>query len=182
MIKLLRENRRFVIGVFLLFVFRASFADHYLVPSGSMEPTLLPGDRVVVDKRAYGLRIPLTEVKLTDGKAVARGDIVVFDEPETGTRLIKRVVAIGGDVVEVRAGHVFIDGRLQPADPANLQFGGGPDVPPILVPAGQVLALGDSRGNSRDGRWFGFVPVSALYAKALRVYYRSEQGLVWLPL
>ena len=111
-----------------------------------------------------------------------RSDIVVFDEPETGTRLIKRVVAIGGDVVEVRAGHVFIDGRLQPADPANLQFGGGPDVPPILVPAGQVLALGDSRGNSRDGRWFGFVPVSALYAKALRVYYRSEQGLVWLPL
>jgi len=75
MIKLLRENRRFVIGVFLLFVFRASFADHYLVPSGSMEPTLLPGDRVVVDKRAYGLRIPLTEVKLTDGKAVARGAI-----------------------------------------------------------------------------------------------------------
>ena len=184
MLKLLRTNQRFLLGLFFLFVLRTSFADHYLVPSGSMEPTLLPGDRVLVDKRAYGLRIPLTEIKLIDGNAVARGDIVVFDAPDSGTRLIKRVVALGGDLVEVRDGHVFIDGRLQPTatDPANLQFGGGPDVAPTLVPSGHVLVLGDARGNSRDGRWFGFVPASSLYAKALRVYYRSERGPVWLPL
>lgn len=182
MTRWLRSNKRFLFGLFCLFVFRGSLADHYLVPSGSMEPTLLPGDRVVVDKRAYGVNLPFTETRLIDGKAVARGDIVVFDAPDSGTRLIKRVVAVGGDTVEVRGGHVFINGRTESPDHANLQYGGGPDVPPVLVPAGHVLTLGDSRGNSRDGRWFGFVPVSALYAKALRVYYRSDDGLVWLPL
>jgi signal peptidase I len=183
MVKWLRENKRYVLGMFLLVVFRASFADHYLVPSGSMEPTLVPGDRVVVDKRAYGLRLPLTQIKLLEGAPVARGDIVVFDAPDTGIRLIKRVVATGGDRVAVRDGHVFVNGRsLDSAARLNLRFGGGPDVAPVRVPDGHVFVLGDARGNSRDSRWFGFVPASSLYARALRVYYRSEQGPVWLPL
>jgi signal peptidase I len=181
MIKWVRSNKRFLFGLFCLFVFRGSLADHYLVPSASMAPTLLPGDRVVVDKRAYGLNVPFTEIRLIAGHEVARGDIVIFDAPDSGTRLIKRVVAVGGDLVEVRGGRVFIDGREQP-DHANLAYGGGPEVPATRVPAAHVLVLGDSRGNSRDGRWFGFVPVASLYAKALRVYYRSDEGPVWLPL
>jgi signal peptidase I len=75
-----------------------------------MEQTLQPGDRVVVDKRAYGLRIPFTLVKVVPGEPPARGDVIVFDAPDDGTRLIKRIVAVGGDLLEVRDGHVFING------------------------------------------------------------------------
>lgn len=179
----LRENRSFLVFMFAMLMARASFADHYVVPTGSMEQTLMPGDRVVVDKRAYGLRIPFTLVKVLPGEPPARGDVIVFDEQQSGTRLIKRVVAVGGDVLEVRDGHVFINGR--PGDDKailNLQMGGGPDVPPIRVPAGNVFAMGDFRGNSRDSRYFGFVAVDQIYAKASRVYYRSGEGFVWKPL
>ncbi|HST00197.1 MAG TPA: signal peptidase I [Usitatibacter sp.] len=181
--KWLRENRSFIFLMFIMLAARSSFADHYVVPSGSMEQTLQPGDRVVVDKRAYGLRIPFTLVKVVPGEPPARGDVIVFDAPDDGTRLIKRIVAVGGDILEVRNGHVFING--QPGDAKavlNLQMGGGPDVPPIRVPAGEVFAMGDLRGNSRDSRYFGFVREDMIYAKAARVYYRSGEGFTWKPL
>ena len=180
---LLRRNLGFVLFMLGLLVTRASLADHYVVPTGSMEPTLMPGDRVVVDKRAYGLRIPFTLVGLTAGDAPARGDVVVFDAPDEGTRLIKRVVAVGGDLLEVRNGHAFVNGV--PGDERaalELRRGGGPDVAPVRVPAGQVFVMGDFRGNSRDSRYFGFVPRERLYARASGVYYRSGEGLTWRPL
>jgi signal peptidase I len=187
-----REIARTAGALMLLLVARSSFADHYVVPSGSMEGTLMPGDRVLVDKRAYGLRVPFTLTKLVDGDRPARGDIVVFDSREDGTRLIKRVVAVGGDVLEVRRGHVFIDGRALGAGEhesfgartaeLELDHGGGPDLAPVVVPPGQVFVLGDHRGNSRDSRFFGFVPTSDIYARASRVYYRSNDGFVWKSL
>jgi len=181
--KWLRENRTFVLFMFALLAARSSFADHYVVPSGSMEQALMPGDRVVVDKHAYGLRIPFTLVKVLPGEPPARGDVIVFDAPDSGTRLIKRVVAVGGDVLQVHDGHVYINGK--PGDDKavlNLQLGGGPDVPAIRIPAGDVFVMGDFRGNSRDSRFFGFVREDQIYAKAARVYYRSGEGFVWKPL
>lgn len=181
--KWLRENRSFLLFMFALLVARSSFADHYVVPSGSMERTLYPGDRVVVDKHAYGLRIPFTLIKVLPGDEPARGDVIIFDAPDSGTRLIKRVVAIGGDRLEVRNGHVFVNGRAGDAKAVlNLQLGGGPDVPAIRVPAGSVFVMGDFRGNSHDSRYFGFVRDDEIYAKAARVYYRSGEGFVWKPL
>src|SRR5262249_18311153 len=76
---------------------RSSLADPYYVPSGSMENSLIPGDRVFVDKTAYGFRIPLTKIDLFGARTPERGEIAVFDSPRDGTRLIKRIVAIGGD-------------------------------------------------------------------------------------
>src|SRR5688572_31937720 len=108
--KWLREYLSFALMVLGLFAARSSLADHYLVPSGSMDRALLPGDRVMVDKQAYGLRVPFTLAKLGEGAAPARGDVVVFDSPADGTRLIKRVVAVGGDVLEVRGGRVLVNG------------------------------------------------------------------------
>lgn len=181
--KWMREYLSFALMVVGLFAARSSLADHYFVPSGSMERALLPGDRVVVDKQAYGLRLPFTLVKLGHGAAPARGDVVVFDSPADGTRLIKRIVAVGGDTVEIRNGRALINGRAEDrAAQVDLRFGGGPDIPPTRIPAGQVLALGDSRGNSHDSRFFGLVPEREIYAKAVRVYYRSNAGFVWLPL
>jgi signal peptidase I len=181
--KRIREYLPFALFVLCLFAARSSLADHYLVPSGSMERALYPGDRIVVDKRAYGLRAPFTLLKLQQGDSAARGDVVVFDSPVDGTRLIKRVVALGGDLVEVRGGRVRIHGRPDEENSTlSLASGGGPDFGPARVPPGEVLVLGDARGNSNDGRFFGFVPQDALYAKAMGVYYRSGEGFVWMPL
>jgi signal peptidase I len=173
---------------------RSSLADHYIVPSGSMQPTLVPGDRVVVDKRAYGLRVPFTLEKLGEGAAPRRGDVVIVDSPRDGERLIKRVVATAGDEVAVRAGHVYIDGVALgvPGDPLerfetrvvplDLSRGGGPDFGPVRVPAGRLLVMGDNRGNSLDGREFGFVDENAVYARAERVFWRDGEGFTWREL
>jgi signal peptidase I len=191
----MRANLPMLAGMLLLLIARSSLADHYHVPSGSMEQTLLPGDRVFVDKRAYGVRFPFTDVKIVEGRAPARGEIVVFDSPQDGKRLIKRVVAVAGDSVTLRSGHLCLNGiPASSSFPAaverfgerearlNLRFGGGPDVGPIHVPDGHVFVLGDSRGNSHDSRWFGFIREDSVYAQAQRVYYRSDEGFVWLPL
>jgi len=173
---------------------RSAIADHYHVPSGSMEPTLISGDRVVVDKLAYGLRVPFTQIRIVDGDRVDRGEVVIFDSPRDGKRLIKRIVAIGGDTVEIRGGHLLINGEPTAVGVdwgvekigdrtvrLNLAHGGGPDYA-ATVPAGKLLAVGDHRGNSLDGRFFGLVDERAVYGKAKAVYYRSGEGLVWKAL
>ena len=162
----------------LLGAFRASFANHYVVPSGSMEPTLEPGDRVLVDMRAHGWRIPMTTLHLTHGQPVQRGEVVIFDSPRDGTRLIKRVVAVGGDTVEVRDGHLRINGQWL-SETLNLDDGGGPDVASVRIPQGQLLMMGDHRGNSFDGRYFGLVPEDKVYGRATAVFWRSGQAFVW---
>ena len=178
--------------VVLMLAFRSSFADHYHVPSGSMEYTLMPGDRVVVDKTAYGIRIPFTTIDLFGAATPARGDVVVFDSPSNGDRLIKRIVAVGGDVVALNDGRLAVNG--EPLGDAvsedygeqtallNLDDGGGPDIDSVAVPDGMVLALGDHRGNSQDGRFFGPIPEEEIVGRALGIYYRRGEGFVWRKL
>lgn len=171
---------------------RTTLANHYTVPSGSMQPTLQPGDRVAVNMLAYGLRVPFTDIELIDRGEPRAGDIVVFKSPKDGTRLIKRVVAVGGDTVSLVDGHLSIDGVPLARDAAgevegfaahvahlDLRDGGGPDIAPFTVPAGMALVLGDHRGNSLDGRFFGLVPMASLYGRAEAVFYRSGEGLGW---
>ncbi len=185
----------FAMMVALLTVARSSFANHYQVPSGSMEPTLMPGDRVAVNMMAYGVRVPFTDIELIDRGEPQRGDVVVFKSPVDGTRLIKRVVAVGGDTVAVIDGRLWIDGRpLHDVDASdiehfgardvqlNLRDGGGPDLSTVTLPAGMALVLGDHRGDSADGRFFGLVPMKSLYARASSVYYRSGEGFGWTAL
>lgn len=185
------EALRIGFALLLLMGFRSAFANHYLVPTGSMQPTLMPGDRVLVDMRAYGYRLPFTHARLLGQGQPTRGEVAVFRSPADGERLIKRIVAVGGDRVEVRDGHLRINGR----DVAlggqtdveqlgrhvyrlDLSRGGGPDAAGV-VPAGQVLVMGDARGNSLDGRMFGLLPADAFYARAIAVYWRSGEGPVW---
>lgn len=100
MTKYIRMLRRELIPIaamiLLLLSVRSSLADHYLVPTGSMEYTLMPGDRIVVNKAAYGLRVPFADWYLTSRERPKRGDIVIFDSPEDGKRMVKRLVAVGG--------------------------------------------------------------------------------------
>jgi signal peptidase I len=193
---LIREWAPVLGFLLLILVARSTLADHYHVPSGSMEPSLMPGDHVLVDKAAYGYRLPFTQRVLWPAEAPRSGDVVIFDSPADGVRLIKRVVAVAGDVVAVRDGRVWINGepRWARADvagdpaveryddrriPLKLDAGGGPDFPSMRVPEGQVLVLGDHRGNSRDGRFFGFIPAASLYGKAEGVFWRRGAGPVW---
>ena len=161
---------------------RSSLADHYWVPTGSMEYSLLPGDRVLVDKTAYGVRIPLTKIDLIGATTPQRGDVAVFDSPRDGARLIKRVVAIGRDVVSVTDGRLMINGQERTEAWLNLDKGGGPDMPPTVVPPGKLLVLGDHRGDSFDGRFFGFIDERELYGRAVAVFYRSGEGFGWKEL
>ena len=173
---------------------RSTLANHYYVPSSSMFETLQIDDRVLVDMRAYGYRVPFTNFKLIEGKPVARGDIAVFDSPTDGTRLIKRIVAIGGDRVRLVNGNLSINGEWlrDPDDRTveifgekrvqlNLSNGPGHDYD-IILDKGMVLAIGDHRGRSRDGRAFGPVPENEIYGRAIAVFYRSGEGFVWRDL
>ncbi|MCK6548135.1 signal peptidase I, partial [Myxococcota bacterium] len=162
------------IGVLALGIFsaRSSLADHYVVPSGSMRPTVEVGDRIFVDKLAYGVHLPFTRTYLFGRSMPARGDVVVLDSPVEDVTLLKRVVAIPGDRVEVTAGRLFINGREVPVEPSGqglverlgiephgvrLTHGGGPALPETTLPEDRYLVLGDNRGESADGRYFGLV-------------------------
>jgi signal peptidase I len=98
--------------VFIALLFRAFVAEAYVIPSGSMEPTLLVGDRVVGFKSSFGLRVPLTNHWLVQWAAPRRGDVVVFEDPRgSGEDLIKRVVAVAGDRVALRDNVVLVNGH-----------------------------------------------------------------------
>jgi signal peptidase I len=193
--KLVAELPQLILLIALIMAARSTLADHYYVPSGSMEYTLMPGDRVFVDKTAYGLRVPFTNLDIIKRDPVGRGEVVIFDSPRDGTRLIKRIVAVGGDQVEMQQGMLKIDGELLASTDTelaewfgerlallNMQHGGGPDIPPGTIPDGMVLAVGDHRGSSLDGRYFGLVPESDIYGRAIAVYFRSGDGFVWKAL
>ena len=184
-----------VLLLVLLLAARSTLADHYHVPTGSMEHTLRPGDHVLVNKAAYGWRIPFTGRVVAGAELPERGEVVVFDSPENGKRLIKRVVAVAGDTVAVKAGLVYINGHKLLAGQAslaehygdrealiNLSRGGGPDLAPTRVPHGMVLVLGDFRGNSHDGRYFGLVEAEALYGRASKIFFRRDNGFSWVNL
>ena len=179
----------------VVLVARSSLADHYHVPSGSMLPTVEIDDHIFVNKAAYGLRLPFTHVQIVERSGPLRGDVVVLESPESGIVLLKRVVAEPGDTIEVRSGHLFLngaaveteDGKDSPIEcldhchPVTFSDGGGPDFGPVKVPEGSYLVLGDNRGNSRDGRYFGFVKREAILGRAVGVLAREGKP-TWIGL
>jgi signal peptidase I len=195
-----RRARRDVISILLciaaVFTARSSLADHYYVPSGSMMPTVHVDDRVLVDKLAYGVRVPIAGVYAIHFSPPARGDVVVLTSPENHDTLLKRVVAVPGDRVRVTDGQLELNGsivKIEPdgqglieqlgsqGHPLDLEFGGGPVFGPVTVPNGRYLVLGDNRGNSHDGRMFGFVDEDAIMGRASGVFYRDGK-MTWIGL
>ncbi len=119
-----RDYRGLAAFVLLMLGFRSAWADWVYVPTGSMNPTILEGDRLLVDKHVYGLRVPFTLLHLTWGEDPARGDIVVLDSPLDGTLLVKRVVAVPGDVVALDDERLIVNGtaaRYTAGDPRELE-------------------------------------------------------------
>jgi signal peptidase I len=106
----LKQNRGFLIFLVGFALLRTAVADYNPIPSGSMRPTLLEGDVVLVDRLAYDLKLPLSDVILAKLGEPRRGDVVTFTSPADGVRLIKRLVALPGDMVEMRDEVLFING------------------------------------------------------------------------
>lgn len=163
----------------------------FKIPSGSMEPTLhgtgnfLKDDRVLVNKWVYGLRVPFAKARLWEGKDPQRWDIVVFkaveDEAAHGT-LIKRVAALPGERVLIRGGKLFINGEPVPFPDgmpedmyytahSGMRFGVHATPESMEVPEGCYLMLGDNSDNSRDGRYFGWVPKDNILGRVSCVWW-----------
>jgi signal peptidase I len=119
-----REYRGVALFLVLMLGLRSAWADWMVVPTGSMNPTILEGDRILVDKHVFGLRIPFTRIRLTSGADPARGDVVVFDSPANGQSLVKRVAAIPGDTFEIDGERLLINGQpasYREGDPRRLR-------------------------------------------------------------
>lgn len=114
-----RNFRSIIILILVLFAVRSSIADWNDVPTGSMTPTILDGDRIFVNKLAYDLKVPFTTTHIATWGGPQRGDIVVFFSPDTGIRLVKRCVAIPGDTLLVQDDHLFVNGVEVPYGPPD---------------------------------------------------------------
>jgi len=100
-----------VLFIIFFFAFRSAFADWYVIPTGSMKPTIIEGDRVFVNKVAYDIKLPFTLLSLASWDTPARGDVVVFDSPVEDKRLIKRIIGLPGDSIAVRRNQLYINGK-----------------------------------------------------------------------
>jgi len=139
-----RELRPLLITALVVFSVRSSFADWNNVPTGSMKPTIMEGDLVFVNKLAYDLKVPFTLQRLADWDNPARGDIVVFFSPHDGTRLVKRVVAVPGDTIELRNNVLLLNGTAMAYEPVNAQA----YAKEIYEDARAVLAIEQGAGRS----------------------------------
>lgn len=151
--KWLHENRGFILFIVLFGIFRTAIADWNPIPSGSMRPNLLEGDVVFVNRIAYDLKLPLTDIVLARLGEPKRGDIVTFFSPTDGKRLIKRLVALPGDAVEMRDKQLFINGEWADYEMQQVTtepLGNGASLPALRV-------IERLEGNQRTVQWLSGV-------------------------
>lgn len=179
--KLLREYAEAIITALILaLIIRTYVVQAFKIPSGSMIPTLLVGDHILVNKFIYGTKIPFSDNRILAFRKPEKGDIIVFKYPENPQKdFIKRVVATGGDVLEERNKVLYVNGqkvtepyalhydqniRIMTPDPRD-NFG------PVLVPKHKLFVMGDNRDQSYDSRYWGFVDLNAVLGEALIIYW-----------
>jgi signal peptidase I len=155
-----------------------------------MMDTLLIGDYILVNKFLYGAEIPLTDKHLPGLRDPHRGDVIVFKYPNDETRdFIKRIIAVGGDTIQVRDNRVVLNGRsldepyVRPgsfAGPATSACGYAYACEPLKVPLGSYFVMGDNRDNSQDSRYWGFVRREKIRGKAFLIYWSWNGDGHWL--
>lgn len=169
---------RLLLAIVLLFSVRLFVAEASVVPTGSMEGTILVGDHLFLDKLLYGPEIPLVNWRLPMLRTVRRGDIVVFRYPlNPDEAFLKRVTAVAGDRVEIRAGQVFVNSRVLEEPYAVHRaplHSPNEAMDAIVVPAGSLFVMGDNRDNSSDSRDWGFVPVRNVIGEPMFVYWSYD--------
>ena len=185
-----REYAEAIIMALILALFIRTFiVQAFKIPSGSMIPTLEIGDHILVNKLSYGLRIPFLERYLLQYGDPERGDVVVFIYPEDRSKdFIKRVIAVGGDTVELRNKKIFINGKqiedphghFAGYDPLAGGVGSGDDYGPKTVPENRIFVMGDNRDRSYDSRFWGFVDLNDVRGKAFLIYWSWDGNDRWV--
>lgn len=179
--KLLKEYvEAIVIALLLALVIRTFVVQAFKIPSGSMIPTLLIGDHILVNKFIYGIKIPFTEKKILMFNKPERGDVIVFKYPENPKKdFIKRVIAVEGETIEEKDKVVYVNGKVmnEPYAHHNDRYlrPGGHDprdtFGPVTVPEDKVFVMGDSRDQSYDSRYWGFVDLNEIRGEAFIIYW-----------
>lgn len=199
----LKKHKQLLVFLLLMSVFRSAIADWYSVPTGSMLPTIKEGDRIIVNKMAYDLRLPFSDISLASLESPKRGEIIVFESKAANLRLIKRVIGLPSDVVSMHNEVITVNGQqltLQALDNTQLTNGAFnfnhfsetigkinhriniddhasnlmSNFSPVTVPNGHYLVLGDNRRHSADSRFYGFIPHHELRGKATAIAFSVD--------
>lgn len=170
-----------IIFILLWLFIRGTIIEAFKIPSGSMIPTLQIGDYLLVNKLSYGVRLPFVDETVWQYDTPKRGDVVVFtkdyldDGDFKGMNFIKRVIAVGGDTLEVKNRVVYINGKATKEDYAQWTYGGliSGEVSKITIPKDHIFLMGDNRDNSKDSRYWKkpFLPISRVKGRALIIYW-----------
>ncbi len=207
--KVFYEIRVFLVMLLVISSLRSALADWNDVPTGSMKPTIQEGDRVVVNKLAYDLKVPFTTIEIAKWADPKRGDIVVLFSPADGTRLVKRVVALPGDQIAMVNNQLFVNGQAvpvsQPRGPISdeeqgttfiadeflagrnhkvmftPQIAAARSFGPLTVPRGKYFVMGDNRDNSNDSRYIGTIDRERIVGRALAVAFSVDRAHHWAP-
>jgi signal peptidase I len=164
-----------------VWLFTHHVAQATMVPTESMNPTILVGDHFMLDKVAFPANYPDFLLKFLPERAIQRTDILAFWSPEVpDLRLIKRVIGLPGETLEIRVGDIYINGEklkepyvvhALPSERRLLQ-----NVPPISIPTDSFFMMGDNRDDSRDSRYFGVVSHKAMIGRPMFIYWSYESG------
>jgi len=198
-----KENKSLLVFISLMLVFRSAVADWNDVPTGSMQPTIVEGDRILINKLAYDINVPFIHtslVKLADPK---RNDIVIFESKVADKRLVKRVIGIPGDVITMKDNKLTINGQQLNYQITSNQTdrtiidesfienkhqiqithnnSSSANFNAIAVPEDHFLVLGDNRNNSADSRFIGFVPRNEIIGRSEKVILSLDYENYFLP-
>ncbi|HBG92406.1 MAG: signal peptidase I [Nitrospirae bacterium GWF2_44_13] len=178
-----------ITALILAMLIRTFIIQAFKIPSGSMIPTLLVGDHILVNKFLYGTKIPFSGKRVLMFKKPERGDIIVFKYPENPSKdFIKRVVAIEGDVIESKNKMVHVNGNkvnepyAQHTDSSMRPMGIEPrdNFGPVIVPKNKYFVMGDNRDQSYDSRYWGYVDIKDVKGKALILYWSWDSEKSWV--
>ncbi|MDD9958698.1 MAG: signal peptidase I [Gammaproteobacteria bacterium] len=200
-----KENRQFFALLFCIVFFKSAIADLSSISGASMLPTLLDGDKVWVNKLAYDVKIPFTEISLAEVSDPIRGDIVIIDSKVADKRMVKRIVGVPGDTIFMQNNALVINGVAadyevlfqegasviieehlpEKTHQARLSRGfvnrRGRSYGPTVVPADQYFVLGDNRDNSADSRTYSFVPREEIIGRSSSVVFSLDSENSYLP-
>ncbi|MFZ5949325.1 MAG: signal peptidase I [Candidatus Rifleibacteriota bacterium] len=202
----------FLVVLSILAPIRSVLADYNYIPSGSMKPTLLVGDNVLVNKLAYDLKVPFTRYHIAEWADPVSGEVVVFHQPSENMLMVKRVVGVPGDTVEMKDNRLFINGKLleyQPETPEKdlmsaeqrfcvfgreklgpvwhsfMEMPFSPSIqtfPAIKIPDGKYFLMGDNRDNSKDSRFWGLIDRGDILGRAEMILWSKPIWEIAWPL
>lgn len=198
-----RENRNFLLLLCAIVFFKSAIADLSSISGASMLPTLVDGDKVWVNKLAYDVKVPFTDVTLAKLSDPTRGDIIIIDSAQARKRLVKRIVGVPGDQIEIQNNALIINGVsadyevlsrdggtmiIEEALPGRnhqvrlTQFpGSSRSYGPVVVPEDRYFVLGDNRNSSADSRVYSFIPREEIMGRSRSVVFSLDSDNYFLP-